>query len=283
VAERSQVSHVVDVSTADGILGQGRNAKYTWRVGPNAKRFGQNYSTFMPNLARENDQTYDSASLVYLNNSFGQAIRKHLKNFLPDNDVEIVMEDAFEFGQSSMNTEATKVKQTDADAFIFVGYAGGGIRMMNSFQNVNYRPNLMTGCATPTYTSINAVKEIGKFANGGFGNNYDFDYSLDWTDQIYADYRTEFGERLTVIHTSMTYASVITIANAIEAAGSAEIDAINQALGNVEVSDHPAAMGPITFKDNHENKNALTPMLQVQNLAPDIVWPQKYAQSEPSF
>jgi ABC-type branched-subunit amino acid transport system substrate-binding protein len=237
----------------------------------------------MPNLARENDQTYDSASLVYLNNSFGQAIRKHLKNFLPDNDVEIVMEDAFEFGQSSMNTEATKVKQTDADAFIFVGYAGGGIRMMNSFQNVNYRPNLMTGCATPTYTSINAVKEIGKFANGGFGNNYDFDYSLDWTDQIYADYRTEFGERLTVIHTSMTYASVITIANAIEAAGSAEIDAINQALGNVEVSDHPAAMAPITFKDNHENKNALTPMLQVQNLAPDIVWPQKYAQSEPSF
>jgi branched-chain amino acid transport system substrate-binding protein len=282
VAERSQIPHVVDVSVADGIL-QGRDAQYTWRVSPNADRFSQNYAEFMPNLARANDKTYDTASIVYLNNAFGQAIRKHLNNYLPENDVEVVMEDAFEFGQSSMDTEATKVKQTDADAFIFVGYAGGGIRMMNSFQNVNYRPPLMTGCSTPTYTSINAVREIGKFANGGFGNNYDFNYNLDWTDKIFADYRTEFGERLSVIHAVMTYTSVLTIANAIEQAGSADVDDINSALENVQLSEHPGAMGPVEFGDDHENKNGMAPMLNVQNIDPKVVWPKEYAETDPIF
>jgi branched-chain amino acid transport system substrate-binding protein len=282
IAEREQVPHVIDVSVANRILQQ-RQLEYAFRVSPNARRFAENYAEFMPTVARDNGASMNTAGLVYLDNAFGQSIAETLRSELPNNDVEVLFADAYSFGQSALDTEATKAKQNDPDAIVFTGYGNGGIKLMNSLNNVNYRPSLLTGCSTPTFTSEQVISEIGKAANGGFGNNYDFDFTLDWTDTIFADYRTEFGEPLEVIHTSMSYTTTVVIANAIEAAGSADPTAIRDALAEVEVSDHPAAMGPVTFRGDGENENGLAPMLQVQDLRANLVYPAEYAQTAPQF
>lgn len=282
VAEREGVPHIIDVSVANEIL-QGRGMDYTYRIQTPASGMAGNYAEFMPALARENGQTMDTASLVYLDNAFGQSIRNTLQDVLPEQDVELVDEMAFSFGKENMDTEATRVKQADADAFIFVGYGGGGTRMMESLQNVDYRPPLLTGTSTPTFTDEDVIAQIGRFANGGFGNNYEFDYSLEWTDRIFADYRVEYGRPLGVTHSVMTYTMVVVAANAINEAGSDDPEEINQALENITVEDHPAASGPVTFQDNGENANALSPMLQVQNLEANVVWPEEYAQADVQF
>lgn len=282
VAEREQVPHVIDVSVANRILQQ-RQMDYAFRVSANANRFANNYAEFVPNLVRNNDQTYGTAGIVYLNNAFGQSIHETLQSELPKNDVEVLFSDAYSFGQSSLDTEATKAKQNDPDALIFVGYGNGGIKLMNSLQNVNYKPSLLTGCSTPTFTSEQVISEIGKFVNGGVGNNYDFNFSLDWTDTIVADYREEFGDPLEVVHTSMSYTVVITIAHAIEEAGSSDPSTIKDALNEITVTDHPAAMPEITFREDGENANAIAPIHQVQNLEADLVYPQEYAQAKAQF
>lgn len=282
VAEREGVPHIIDVSVANRIL-QDRDMDYTYRIQTPASGMAGNYAEFMPTLARENGQTMDTASLVYLDNAFGQSIRNTLRDVLPEQDVELVDEMAYTFGKENMDTEATRVRQADADAFIFVGYGGGGIRMMESLQNVDYRPPLLTGTSTPTFTDEDVIAQIGRYANGGFGNNYEFDYNLEWTDRIFADYRVEFGRPLGVTHSVMTYTAVVVAANAINDAGSADPEEINQAIRDITVEEHPAAMGPITFQENGENENALSPMLQVQNLEANVVWPEEYAQAEVQF
>ena len=282
VSERAGVPHIIDVSVANSIL-QGRGLNYAYRIQTPASGMAGNYSEFMPKLARENGKTMDTATLVFLDNAFGQSIRNTLDSELPKQDVELVDQMAYTFGQESMDTEATRVKQADADAFIFVGYGGGGTRMMQSLQNVDYRPPLLTGTSTPTFTDTDVIAQIGKFANGGFGNNYDFNYNLKWTDRIFADYRVEFGRPLGVTHAAMSYTMVVVAANAIQEAGSSDPEDINDALKSITVPDHPAASGPVTFMENGENENALSPMLQVQNLDTKIVWPEEYAQSEAQF
>ena len=282
IAEREQVPHVIDVSVANRIL-QERQLNYAYRVSPNARRFAQNYATFMPEVARANDQTMATAGLVYLDNAFGQSIAQTLQNELPKNGVEVVFADAYSFGQSSLDTEATKAKQNDPDALVFTGYGDGGIKLTNSLQNVNYRPSLLTGCSTPTFTSEQVISEIGEYVEGGFGNNYDFDHNLGWTETILSDYESEFGEPLNVIHTSMSYTTTVVIANAIEKAGSADPKAIRDALKEITVEQHPAAMGPVTFREDGENANGLAPMLQVQNQEANVVYPEQYAQTSPQF
>jgi branched-chain amino acid transport system substrate-binding protein len=282
IAEREQVPHVIDVSVANRIL-QERQLNFGFRVSPNARKFAQDYATFMPELARSNDQTMDTAGLVYLDNAFGQSIAETLQEELPNNDVEVVFADAYSFDQSNLSTEATKAKQNDPDALVFTGYGDGGIKFSNSLQNVDYRPSLLTGCSTPTFTSEQVISEIGDFVEGGFGNNYDFDHNLDWTETIFSDYESEFGDPLNVIHTSMSYTATVVIANAIEQAGSAEPQAIRDALGEITVEEHPAAMGPVTFREDGENENGLAPILQVQGTEADVVYPEEYAQSSPQF
>lgn len=282
VAERSGVPHVIDVSVADRIL-QDRQMNYTYRIQTPASGMAGNYADFMPEIARSNGKSMDTASLVYLDNAFGQSIRNTLQERLPGEGVELVEEMAYSFGQESMDTEATQVKQADADAFIFVGYGNGGLRMLSSLQNVDYRPPLLTGTSTPLFTDSAVVREAGKFANYGFGNNYAFDPNKELTDKVFADFRTRFSEPIEVTHTVMSYCAVITIAAAMEAAGSADPEDINTALEDVTVEDHPAASGPISFAENGENENALSPMWQVQNLEPVLVWPEQYQQVAPSF
>lgn len=282
VAERAGVPHLIDVSVADRIL-QDRQMNYAYRVQTPASGMAGNYVDFMPTIARDNGQTMETASLVYLDNAFGQSIRNTLRERLPDADVELVNEQAYSFGQESLDTEATRVKEEDTDAFIFVGYGVGGARMMQSLQNVDYRPSILTGTSTPTFTDSAVVRDIGQFVNNGFGNNYAFNQNLDLTQRIFADYRTEFNQPIEVTHAAMSYCTVATIAAAMEQAGSADPDDINNALKEVTVEDHPAAMGPITFNDRGENENALSPMWQVQNLEPKVVYPEEYAQAEPQF
>jgi branched-chain amino acid transport system substrate-binding protein len=282
IAEREQVPHVIDVSVANRILQQ-RQMDYAFRVSPNARKFAQDYANFMPAVARENDQTYGTAGLVYLDNAFGQSIAETLQQELPNNGVEVLFADAYSFGQSNLNTEATRAKENDPDALVFTGYGNGGIKMLNALQNVNYRPSLLTGCSTPTFTSEQVISEIGKYANGGLGNNYDFDPNLEWTNQIFADYREEFGDPLEVIHTSMSYTATVVIAKAIEAAGSTDPSAIQSALTEIQVDQHPAAMGAVNFRDDGENENGLAPVLQVQDLEANLVYPEEYAQTSPTF
>lgn len=282
VAEREQVPHVIDVSVANRIL-QERQMEYAFRVSPNATRFATSYAEFVPTLARNNDQTYDTAGIVYLNNAFGQSIHETLQSELPNNGVEVLFSDAYSSGQSSLDTEATKAKQNDPDALIFIGYGNGGIKLMNSLQNVNYKPSLLTGCSTPTFTSEQVISEIGTFVNGGLGNNYDFNFSRDWTDTIFADYRDEFGDPLEVVHTSMSYAAILTMAHAIDEAGTDDPTAIKDALNTVTVTDHPIAMPEISFREDGENANGIAPIHQVQNMEANLVYPQEYAQSEAQF
>ncbi|WP_254547043.1 ABC transporter substrate-binding protein [Halomarina pelagica] len=282
VAERAGIPHVIDVSVANSIL-QGRGLNYAYRIQTPASGMAGDYARFMPEITAASGVPMKTASLVYLDNAFGQSIRETLATDLPENGVELVEESAYTFGQESMDTEATRVKQANADAFIFVGYGGGGIRMMQSLQNVDYRPPLLTGTSTPTFTDDDVIAQIGKFANGGFGNNYEFDYNKEETDKIFADYRREYGKPLGVTHTVMTYSMVKVAQAALEEAGSVDPDDINEALKRITVEDHPAAMGPIEFKENGENKNALSPMLQVQNLDAQLVWPEKYAQTAPKL
>jgi branched-chain amino acid transport system substrate-binding protein len=282
VSERAGIPHVVDVSVANDILHR-RGLNYTYRIQTPASGMAGNYAAFMPELARSNGQKMETATIVYVDNSFGQSIHQTLERVLPERDIEIVDSMAYTFGQTSMDTEATRVAQADADAFVFVGYGTGGIRMLQSLQNVEYRPPLLTGTSTPTFTDFDVVTEIGDFADGGFGNNYEFDYDKPMTQTIFDDYEAEYGRPLGITHAVMTYSMVMVARDALELAGSVDPEKLNDALKRVEVTDHPAASGPISFAENGENENALSPMLQVQDGEPTIVWPEPYAQASPRF
>lgn len=279
VAERAGVPFVVSIAAADNIL-KDRGFNYVYRPQPPARRMASDYAELVPSVIRDNGGTVDTAGLFYINNSYGQAIRDALREYLPQQNVEIVEETAIEFGASNANTHVSKLRNADPDTIIASTYVGGGVLLSQALQDQDYRPPHLTACASATFTDDRAVGDIGEFANGVLDNNYALNPTIDKTaevrEQFTANYDQEFSASV-----GMAYTAGEVIIQAIEDAGSADPDAINNALKELRYEDHISAMGTIQFNEMGENENALAPVNQVQDLSVKVVYPEAYAEADP--
>src|SRR5699024_10245819 len=154
-----------DLPAATDIL-QGRGFNYVYRPQPPAKKIANDFATLVPKVIRQNGSSVETAGLFHVNNSYGQSIKENLNQFLPENDVEVVVETAVETGASSANTQVSKLKQADPDTVVATTYVPEGVTLVDAMQNQGYRPPHLTACASATFTDDDAVSDIGNFANG---------------------------------------------------------------------------------------------------------------------
>lgn len=281
VAERKQIPFVVTVAADDSIL-QGRGLNYVYRPQPPAKQIASDYADLVPEAIRNGGGSIETAGLYYVNNSYGQAIKNHLNTFLPDQGVEVIEEAAIPFGASDANTQATKLKQADPDTIIATTYVPGGVILAQALQDINYRPKYLTASASATFTDEDAIADIGDFANGVMDNNYALNPTIDKTATVKEQFRNQYEQDFSAT-VGMAYTSAEVAIAAIEEAGSNDSEEINQALKNLRYEDHIAAMGPVEFEDNGENKNALAPVNQVQDMEVKVVYPEEFAEAQPQL
>lgn len=281
VAERAQIPFVITVAADDAIL-QGRGLNYVYRPQPPAKQIAKDYADLVPEAIRNGGGTIETAGLYYVNNSYGQAIKNHLNTFLPDVGVEVIEEAAIPYGASDANTQATKLKQADPDTIIATTYVPGGVILAQALQDINYRPKYLTASASATFTDEDAIADIGEFANGVMDNNYALNPTIDKTATVKEQFRNQYEQDFSAT-VGMAYTSAEVAIAAIEEAGSTDSEEINQALKNLRYADHIAAMGPVEFEDNGENKNALAPVNQVQDMEVKVVYPEEFAAAQPQL
>jgi branched-chain amino acid transport system substrate-binding protein len=279
VAERRQTPFVISIAAATDIL-QGRGFNYVYRPQPPAQKMAEDYANLVPEVIRQNGSEIKTAGLFYVNNSYGQSIKESLRKFLPENDVEVVAETAIELGASSANTQVSKLKQADPDTVIATTYVPGGVTLANAMQNQSYRPPHLTACASATFTDGASVSDIGEFANGVLDNNYALNPTVEKTREVREQFNSAYEGSFSA-SVGMAYTAGEVIIEAIEQAGSTEREAINGALQSLTYEDHIAAMGPITFKENGENENALAAVNQVQDGTIKVVYPEEFAGAEP--
>jgi branched-chain amino acid transport system substrate-binding protein len=275
VTERNQIPFVISVSSDRDIL-TGRGLNYAYR--PQRHQYGQaiDYANMVPELIRENGGKIETAGLLYVNNAFGQESAQGLKDELPKKDVEVIEEATFPFGPSDLSTQVTKLKEADPDAVVISSYLPGGQLMAQAMKDQDYRPKYLTSVATTTFSDESAVEEVGEFANGITNNTAGLNATIDRPEQVAADFNDETGNAFNVV-AALSFTTGEVIANAIEQAGSDDPEEINQAIQNLRYEDHILAQGPIEFQDNGENPNALAPLLQIQDTAPHVVYPEEFA------
>ena len=138
----------------------------------------------------------------------------------------------------------------------------------------------LTACASATFTDDDAVSDIGEFANGIMDNNYALNPTVDKTKKVRDQFDQRFEQSFSAT-VGMAYTAGEVVIAAIEKAGSTDRKAINEALKSLKYEDHIAAMGPVQFKKDGENKNALAPVNQVQEQSIKVVYPEQFAEAKP--
>ena len=276
-AERAGVPFVISVSVDDAIL-QENDLQYAYRPQPPATQMAIDHAQLMPQVIRDAGQDVQTAGLYYIDIDFGQSVRDSLRNELPNQNVEIVEEVSIDFGETA-DTAVTQLANADPDVVIATSYEAETVELVKSMDNQNYAPPFIAGCANEALNDVSALEEMGQTVEGALPTNFALNPTMDRALEVQERYESEFDESFDA-NVAMTYAATEVIIAAIEEAGSSDPEEINGALSEIEVSDHIAAMPPITFDDNGENKNALAPLFQVQDLDDRVVFPEEYAETD---
>lgn len=280
VAEREQIPFVISVSIANEIL-QETQLDYVYRPQPSARRMSIDHAEMMPDIAREGGVDVDTAALFYIDISFGQSVRDTLSEYLPDNGVEVVAEEAIGFGETA-DTQVTSIRDADPDVVISTTYEASTVELVQAMDNQDYRPPVLAGCANEALNDVSALEQMGETTNGALATNFALDPTNDRAMEVRDRFESEFDQSFDA-NVAMTYAASEVILAAVEEAGSADPNDINDTLGTITVDDHVAAMPPISFREDGENDNALSPLFQVQDLVDRVVYPEEFAEAEPQF
>jgi len=281
-AETEGVPFVISVSVANSILRETRSSTTrTARSRQQTRWRSTTRGSLLAETVRNAGEEIETAGLFYIDISFGQSIRDALREELPANDIEIVAETAYESGDTA-DTQVTTLRDADPDAVIATTYRPGTIELVNAMDNQNYQPDYLTGCSNAAMNDISALEEMGDTVEGGFATNFALNPTSDRAGEVRSRFESEFDSGFDA-NVAMTYASTEVIIAAIEEAASADPDDINDALGEITVEDHIAAMPPITFADNGENENALAPLFQVQDLEDRVIAPEEFAETDVQF
>jgi branched-chain amino acid transport system substrate-binding protein len=276
-AERAGIPFVISVSVANSIL-QETQLNYAYRPQPPANQMAVDHARLLADTIRNAGGEIETAGLFYIDISFGQSVRDALRRELPANDIEIIAEAAYEPGDTA-DTQVTSLRDADPDAVIATTYRSGTIELVNAMNNQNYKPKYITGCSNAAMNDVSALEEMGETVEGGFATNFALDPTSDRAGEVRSRFESEFDSGFDA-NVAMTYAATEVIIAAIEEAGSADPDNINDALGSITVEDHIAAMPPITFAENGENENALAPLFQVQDLRDRVIAPEEFAETD---
>ncbi|SIS17610.1 ABC transporter substrate-binding protein [Natronorubrum thiooxidans] len=276
-AERAGVPFVISVSVADAIL-QGAEMEYIYRPQPPATQMAVDHAELMPQAIRDAGQDIDTAGIYYIDIDFGQSVRDGLEEELPKHDIEVVETVGIGFGETA-DTQVTQLQAADPDAVIAISYEGETVELVRAMDDQDYQPPFLTGCANEALNDRRALEQMGDTTEGALATNFALDPTNDRAGEVRERFEDEFDQSFDA-NVAMTYAATEVIIAAIEEAGSSEPDAINDALAEIEVTDHIAAMPPITFDENGENENALAPLFQVQDLQDRVVAPAEFAESE---
>jgi branched-chain amino acid transport system substrate-binding protein len=197
------------------------------------------------------DETFSTAAAdgaVQWTEDYGMEVLAR-ETYPPDSDLTAIM---------------TKFRDLDPDVFVGAGHFNDSILFVRTAQELGFTPDAMMLTVGPD--SPEFVEELGEDANFIFGDSQ-WDRSMAYEDEFFGT-AADFGQLYFDLYgewppyqVASSTAAALALHLAIEDAGSLEMDAVREALQNLDVDTF---YGPINFDDT--GKNTAKPMVTIQVL-----------------
>lgn len=158
---------------------------------------------------------------------------------------EIVGQAYYTLGDSTYRVTATKMIDSDADVVMSNTFPPDTTAFLKDMDRLgNAKPILLVdGNDTPVI--FDAGKQLGLSVMSTYGGNRSPGSTFE---KFETEYRAKFGADPDSLQTALGYDLVVSVAAAVEAAGTMDGTAVRDALDNLE--NVQGATGPITYKDS---------------------------------
>jgi branched-chain amino acid transport system substrate-binding protein len=274
-AERYGIPFIVGDSVAANITGRG--FKWVFRTTPVASDFAANYMLFLADMKKAGRKV-DSIAIVNENTDYGTSVAGTLLEQAKAKGFNVVAQIPYSANATDVTAQVLQLKDKKPDAVIFVSYTADAILYMKTFKNLDYMPEMVigddSGFSDPTF-----VPSVGSIAQGVMNRSaWDIGAAGSVTSKINEMFKAKTGHEMDDT-SARSMQAMLTLADAINRAGSAEPAKIQKALQETDLKPEQLMMGfrGVKFDQTGQNVLAATYLIQLQGKDYVSVWPDKSA------
>lgn len=229
------------------------------------------------------DKGSKSVVIAYEDTAFPTSVGHGAEKWADEYGMEVLAVETYPKDVADVSAIMTKFRDLDPDVFVGGGHFNDALLFIRASEELGFSPDAMVITVGPSNPEF--AEEVGDSANYIIGPTQ-WEGSMSWEDEYFgtaADYFERYeamwGEPPSYQSAEST-ATALALQLAIEQAGSMDMDAVRQALFDLDVETF---YGPINFDET--GKNAGKPMgaIQIQDGVTKVVAPSEAAVAELQF
>lgn len=286
VAERMGIPFVNAESSSPALTERG--FKWFFRTGPHDGHFSQVMLDFMRDFEKKRGIKFKSVAILNEDTQFGADSAKVQEELAKKYGYEVVARIPFRTQTTSLDAEIGRLKTANADVLLPSVYTSDAILLTRTARNLDYNPKMIIA-QDAGYTDPKFVAEMGKEAEGAITRA---PFALDLAAKkplipvINDMFKKLSGGRDISDVPSRAFTGFLTLAEAINRAGSTDPSAIQKALRETNIAPDQLIMMPWTgvkFDEKGQNAGVRAILQQLQGGAYYTVYPFELATREPIY
>ncbi|MGW9551148.1 ABC transporter substrate-binding protein [Citricoccus zhacaiensis] len=281
-AERADVPMVIDVAVDDKIMEQGY--ENIFRIQPNASSMGQAGAETLAAMGETAGVDVEKVAYLHIEGAFGTSVSEAFTEEAEAQGIEVVS--TVSYPATNFSDATTQVKQAlsaDPDVVVVTGYYPDNVLVAEAVQALN--PDILGvfGIASGAFDDSSFPADAGAAATNVLSANYHYAATSERSQDIRERFEEKYGRPMETA-AMLSYQAVEVIAAGLEESGSADPEALRDAIANTSIEDPLLAFdGPIEFDETGENKNATVIVMQSQDEEIEQVFPEEFATAELIF
>jgi branched-chain amino acid transport system substrate-binding protein len=281
VAERNGVPHLNAESSSPALTERG--LKWFFRTSPHDGHFSQAMFDFMRDLEKRRGMKIKSVAIMHEATQFGSDSAKVQEELARKAGYEVAAKITYRDKATSLDAEVARLKAANADVFLPSSYTNDAILFVRTAKKLDYSPKLLiaqnAGWTDPTF-----VKEMGADAEGHITRA---PFALDMAakkpmiTQVNELFRKTGGRDISDAP-ARAFTGFMTLADAINRAGSTDPEAIRKALVATNIPPEQLIMPwtGVKFDEKGQNSGVRAILQQVQKGAYVTIYPFELAAAD---
>jgi len=213
---------------------------------PWAFRINADDSTMSTPFAALAQQAHKSYAIIAQNDDFGRGAAAIYEPLFQKAGVKVTSSSYYDVGTADFRPLLSKVKAENPEGIFYIGLASDGAVLMHQYQELGLTQPILSRGALATNEFIDRIKDIPHVADG-------LQEAIVWTPGEDPDLESRYQQKYAqpiVVHGALAYYAWQVLQRALDAAPSADPQAIRDAIAKVDVT--LPGLGPIKFDDHNQ-------------------------------
>jgi branched-chain amino acid transport system substrate-binding protein len=280
VAEQKGRPLVISIAAADAITEQGY--KFVFRNFPTGRMIVTDAFQLQKELYDYTKKAPKTAVLLHVNDTYGTAVAGAINKMFPDQKMpfKLVEQIAYDPAAKDLSVEVAKAKATNAEMAWVVSRLNDAILMTREMIKQRWDPMgvISTG---PGWYEDQYFKVIGKHSSDILSTIPWYDPTKPMAKALRAALKKAYPESNMNTNHAYTFEAIQIAVDAFKRAGSADPQAMADALRKTDIKDNVTICPSAKFNEKGQNVGLRMALVQNEKLTHRVVMPRNAADAEP--